>query len=192
MTATPHNGKEEDFQLFMGLLDADRFEGRFREGVHKADPSDMMRRLTKEELVRLDGSPLFPERQAYTVSYRLSPGEAALYGAVTRYVQEEMNRADRIGGATTSASRSRPCSGVWRLRPPRSTNRSNAGARVSRHASRRSGARPPAPPRTGRGRSRRPRPNRCSTKTSSSTTPPERSGRLRIAAKITFPYLGNM
>ena len=38
MTATPHNGKEEDFQLFMGLLDADRFEGRFREGVHKVDP----------------------------------------------------------------------------------------------------------------------------------------------------------
>ena len=99
MTATPHNGKEEDFQLFMGLLDADRFEGRFREGDHKADPSDMMRRLTEEELVRLDGSPLFPERRACTVSYRLSPGEAALYGAVTRYVQEEMNRADRIGGA---------------------------------------------------------------------------------------------
>ena len=37
MTATPHNGKEADFQLFMGLLDADRFEGRFREGVHKID-----------------------------------------------------------------------------------------------------------------------------------------------------------
>ncbi len=34
MSATPHNGKEADFQLFMGLLDADRFEGRFREGVH--------------------------------------------------------------------------------------------------------------------------------------------------------------
>jgi hypothetical protein len=32
------------FQLFMGLLDADRFEGRFREGVHKADVSDMMKR----------------------------------------------------------------------------------------------------------------------------------------------------
>jgi hypothetical protein len=25
MTATPHNGKEEDFQLFMALLDGDRF-----------------------------------------------------------------------------------------------------------------------------------------------------------------------
>jgi SNF2 family DNA or RNA helicase len=55
MSATPHNGKEADFQLFMGLLDADRFEGRFREGVHKADVSDMMRRLTKEELYRFDG-----------------------------------------------------------------------------------------------------------------------------------------
>ena len=96
MTATPHNGKEEDFQLFMGLLDADRFEGRFREGVHKVDPSDMMRRLVKEELYRFDGTPLFPERRAYTVSYGLSPGEAELYEAVTHYVREEMNRADRL------------------------------------------------------------------------------------------------
>jgi hypothetical protein len=32
--ATPHNGKEEDFQLFIALFDGDRFEGRFRDGVH--------------------------------------------------------------------------------------------------------------------------------------------------------------
>lgn len=96
MSATPHNGKEEDFQLFMGLLDTDRFEGRFREGARKVDVSDMMRRLTKEELRRFDGSPLFPERKAYTVSYKLSPKEDALYEAVTRYVREEMNRVDRI------------------------------------------------------------------------------------------------
>ncbi|KKI99936.1 hypothetical protein PROH_09060 [Prochlorothrix hollandica PCC 9006 = CALU 1027] len=37
MTATPHNGKEEDFQLFLALLDGDRFEGRFRDGVHGCD-----------------------------------------------------------------------------------------------------------------------------------------------------------
>ncbi|MER9528524.1 DUF3883 domain-containing protein [Mesorhizobium sp. M0309] len=97
MSATPHNGKEADFQLFMGLLDADRFEGRFREGVHKADVSDMMRRLTKEELYRFDGTKLFPERRAYTASYQLSPAEADLYQAVTTYVREEMNRADRTG-----------------------------------------------------------------------------------------------
>ncbi len=33
MTATPHNGKEEDFQLFLSLLDSDRFYGKFRDGV---------------------------------------------------------------------------------------------------------------------------------------------------------------
>ncbi|MBP2238679.1 superfamily II DNA or RNA helicase [Sinorhizobium kostiense] len=97
MSATPHNGKEADFQLFMGLLDADRFEGRFREGVHKADVSDMMRRLTKEELYRFDGTRLFPERRAYTASYALSPDETDLYQAVTTYVREEMNRADDTG-----------------------------------------------------------------------------------------------
>ena len=96
MTATPHNGKEEDFQLFMALLDADRFEGRFRGGAHRADVSDLMRRLTKEELLKFDGRPLFPERRAYTVKYALSAAEAALYAEVTEYVREEMNRAERF------------------------------------------------------------------------------------------------
>ena len=96
MSATPHNGKEEDFQLFMALLDGDRFEGRFRDGVHYADTEDMMRRLTKEELLRFDGRPLFPERRAYTVKYQLSPKEAALYSAVTEYVRTEMNRVLRF------------------------------------------------------------------------------------------------
>jgi SNF2 family DNA or RNA helicase len=96
MTATPHNGKEEDFQLFMALLDADRFEGKFRDGVHQADTSDMMRRLVKEKLVKFDNTPLFPERIASTVTYTLSDAEAALYKDVTEYVREEMNRADRL------------------------------------------------------------------------------------------------
>lgn len=96
MSATPHNGKEEDFQLFMALLDGDRFEGRFRDGVHYADSGDMMRRLTKEELLRFDGRPLFPERRAYTVKYELSPEEAGLYSAVTEYVRTEMNRVQRF------------------------------------------------------------------------------------------------
>jgi hypothetical protein len=96
MSATPHNGKEEDFQLFMDLLDGDRFEGRFRDGVHYADSADMMRRLTKEELLKFDGRPLFPERRAYTVKYELSPEEAGLYSAVTEYVRTEMNRVQRF------------------------------------------------------------------------------------------------
>jgi superfamily II DNA or RNA helicase len=96
MTATPHNGKEEDFQLFMSLLDGDRFYGKFREGAHKVDVTDMMRRMVKEELLKFDGTKLFPERKAYTASYELSDAEAELYSKVTTYVREEMNRAERI------------------------------------------------------------------------------------------------
>ena len=96
MTATPHNGKEEDFQLFMALLDGDRFEGKFRDGVHAADVSDLMRRMVKENLLKFDATPLFPERVAYTVPYRLSDPEAALYKAVTDYVREEFNRVEAL------------------------------------------------------------------------------------------------
>ncbi len=96
MTATPHNGKPEDFQLFLALLDSDRFEGRSRDGVHTADASDLMRRLVKEQLLKFDGRPLFPERRAYTVGYKLSDAEAALYKSVTDYVREEFNRADSL------------------------------------------------------------------------------------------------
>lgn len=99
MTATPHNGKEEDFQLFLALLDSDRFYGKFRDGVHKVDTTDLMRRMVKEELVKFDGTPLFPERKAYTVNYILSDAEAALYEAVTQYVQTEMGKADELTGS---------------------------------------------------------------------------------------------
>lgn len=98
MTATPHNGKEADFQIWLSLLDGDRFYGKFREGVHKVDISDMMRRMVKEELLKFDGTPLFPERRAYTANYELSPMEASLYEQVTTYVREEMNRADNLDG----------------------------------------------------------------------------------------------
>ena len=96
LTATPHNGKEADFQLFMALLDGDRFEGKFRDGVHVSDANDMMRRLVKEQLLKFDGTPLFPERRAYTVNYTLSDGEAELYKEVTDYVREEFNRAEAL------------------------------------------------------------------------------------------------
>ncbi|WP_165248465.1 helicase-related protein [Adlercreutzia sp. ZJ141] len=119
MTATPHNGKPEDFQLFMALIDRDRFEGaRHRKQKPRElvspdastrnapvkvlkpdfDVSDVMRRLVKEELLRFDGRPLFPERRAQTVTYTLSPAEADLYAMVTNYVTEEFNRADRLDG----------------------------------------------------------------------------------------------
>ena len=116
LTATPHNGKPADFRYFMALVDKDRFAGGNRvknpaarstagqaQGLPPAasldcDVSDVMRRLVKEELLKFDGRPLFPERCAYTVEYDLSPAEQELYDSVTHYVTEEFNRAERLGG----------------------------------------------------------------------------------------------
>ena len=133
MTATPHNGKETDFQLFLALLDNDRFEGRFRDGVHTIDVSDLMRRMVKERLLKFDGRPLFPERIAYTVSYKLSDEEARLYQAVTEYVREEFNRADALANAKRGGHR-RFCAdhspaGDWHRRRRRSINRYVEGAK---------------------------------------------------------------
>ena len=96
LTATPHNGKEEDFQLFLALLDGDRFEGRARSASQMVDASDLMRRMVKEQLVTMEGKPLFPDRFAYTLHFELSDPEAALYSEVTDYVCEEFNRADNL------------------------------------------------------------------------------------------------
>ncbi|ORW93959.1 helicase [Mycobacterium sp. IEC1808] len=95
MTATPHSGKEEDFQLFLTLLDRDRFEGKHKK---TADTSGIMRRMVKEELLTFEGKKLFPERIAETVPYELTALEYDLYEQVTSYVREGMNRADNIGG----------------------------------------------------------------------------------------------
>ena len=91
----------------MGLLDRDRFEGRFRTGVHHVDISDIMRRMLKEELVDFEGKPLFPERRAYTVNYDLSPLEDDLYQQVTDYVRTEMNRADELAAQGGDGARRR-------------------------------------------------------------------------------------
>ncbi|MDR2140976.1 MAG: DUF3883 domain-containing protein [Deltaproteobacteria bacterium] len=98
LTATPHNGKERDFQLFMSLIDGDRFESLPRASYQSVDVSDVMRRLVKEELLKFDGTKLFPERKAETASYALSPLEARLYTEVTAYVRAEFNRADQLNG----------------------------------------------------------------------------------------------
>lgn len=98
MTATPHSGKEEDFQLFLTLLDRDRFEGKHAEGAHRSDTEGLMRRMVKEDLLTFEGKKLFPERIAETVPYELTEAERDLYEAVTSYVREGMNRAAKLEG----------------------------------------------------------------------------------------------
>lgn len=104
MTATPHNGVEEDFQAFLSLLDHDRFRGRYRRDAHgRTDAGDLMRRMVKEELIKFDGTPLFPERRAYTANYALSAKENELYEAVTTYVRDEMGRSENLDGQRRGA-----------------------------------------------------------------------------------------
>jgi superfamily II DNA or RNA helicase len=96
MTATPHNGKEDDFQLWLSLLDSDRFHGKPRGATTKVDVTDLMRRVVKEDMYTFQGTKLFPERRAYTANYALSDLEADLYDAVTNYVKLEWTKADGL------------------------------------------------------------------------------------------------
>lgn len=105
MTATPHAGNDQDFELFLSLLDEDRFEGKRRNVNVKVQTEGLMRRMVKEDLLTFSGKPLFPERIAETVEYQLSPAELELYELVTEYVREEMNRADKIVGAGENKKR---------------------------------------------------------------------------------------
>lgn len=98
MTATPHNGKEEDFQTFLSLLDGDRFAGRGPRRAQANIADGFMRRMIKEDLLTFEGTKLFPERYATTVDYALSTPEMYLYERVCEYVREGMNRADRLEG----------------------------------------------------------------------------------------------
>lgn len=102
LTATPHNGKNDEFELFLSLVDGERYAQmkpiQNNDCQKRGDYSDIMRRLVKEELVRFDGTPLFPERIAYTINYDLSEDELNLYEAVTDYVRTEFNRAEQITG----------------------------------------------------------------------------------------------
>ena len=55
-----------------------------------------VRRMVKEKLLKFNGRPLFPERVAYSVLYKLSDAEGSLYTAVTEYVRQEFNRVEAL------------------------------------------------------------------------------------------------
>lgn len=104
LTATPHNGKQEEYELFLNLLDPERFRSRAvslvgfgnNEAPGAKGRIDYMRRMIKEDLRDFNGKPLFPERHAKTLGYELPVAEEELYRDVTNYVREEYNRAERL------------------------------------------------------------------------------------------------
>ncbi len=96
MTATPHNGKDEEFELFLKLLDRDRFEGPAPRSTRREDVDDLIHRTTKERMFTFQGKRLFPDRKANSVNYDLSPEEKALYEDVTQYVCKEFDRIKEL------------------------------------------------------------------------------------------------
>ncbi|MXW42985.1 MAG: DUF3883 domain-containing protein [Acidimicrobiia bacterium] len=95
LSATPHNGKNEDFLAFMTLIDPERFAGRLRDN-ELPETDDVMRRLVKEHLTTFEGRRLFPQRFAHSANFELSEPEHELYEAVSDYVRSGMDRASRM------------------------------------------------------------------------------------------------
>ena len=94
LTATPHMGKDFPYYCLWRLLAPDAL-ATF--GAFEAFPEAQRRRhfirRTKEEMVRFDGRPLYPQRNCDTLNYALNPAEQELYDATTRYIAETYNKA---------------------------------------------------------------------------------------------------
>jgi superfamily II DNA or RNA helicase len=94
LSATPHRGDPENFRLFLDLLEPGFFASGelLLQSVAEHDNPLFLRRL-KEDLKKVDGTPLFPPRHVITRPFRLSDDEKRLYNAVTAYVERSYNRA---------------------------------------------------------------------------------------------------
>jgi superfamily II DNA or RNA helicase len=103
LTATPHMGKEYPYFALWRLLNADAIS---TPEALRVLPAECRRqhfiRRTKEEMVTLDGRPLYPVRQCDTLGFDLSSEEHALYEDATTYIRSLYNTAP---GLNRSAAR---------------------------------------------------------------------------------------
>ena len=94
LTATPHQGDDENFRLFTDLLEPGFFatSEMLRQSISSKDNPLLIRRM-KEDLKDFEGKPLFLPRKVETLGFKLSDDEKMLYNDVSRYVSEQYNRA---------------------------------------------------------------------------------------------------
>jgi len=94
LTATPHMGKDFPYYCLWRLLEPQALSTveAFNALPPEARRSRFIRRA-KEEMVRFDGTPIYPERNSDTLSYELTPLEGELYELTTEYIQTYYNRA---------------------------------------------------------------------------------------------------
>ncbi|MBI2843166.1 MAG: DUF3883 domain-containing protein [Armatimonadetes bacterium] len=91
LTATPHMGKDFPYYCLWHLLEPESLStfDAFNSYPPDARAKHFLRR-TKEEMVYLDGRPIFPMRISDTLSYDLTQGEISeqkLYDETTEYIQ---------------------------------------------------------------------------------------------------------
>jgi len=94
LTATPHKGDPENFRLFLDLLEPGFFATAemLQESIKNKDNPLFIRRI-KEDLNDFEGKPIFLPRHIKTLKFRLSEKEKMLYNDVSRYVEEQYNKA---------------------------------------------------------------------------------------------------
>ncbi len=97
LTATPHRGDPENFRLFLDLLQPGAFATvEMLDASIRAGDNPLFIRRLKEDLRDFAGKPLFLPRQVKTMTFNLgteSAAETELYNALSRYVEEQYNRA---------------------------------------------------------------------------------------------------
>lgn len=97
LTATPHMGKDYPYYAIWRLLEPEMLAtpDAFDEFPRDQRQSHFIRR-TKEEMVYLDGRPLYPKRISDTLGYDLTQGEVSeqkLYDETTDYLRFVYNKA---------------------------------------------------------------------------------------------------
>ena len=122
LTATPHMGKESPYHHLWRLLDPHVFSTA--EALHafpRAARGRHFIRRAKEEMVGLDGRPLYRQRTCDTFSYDLTPGpqgEQALYDLTAAYLRRIYDRAFKERPAAQlamSVFQRRLASSTWAL-----------------------------------------------------------------------------
>ena len=94
LTATPHKGDNENFRLFLDLLEPGFFAtSEMLEESLRNGENTLFLRQTKEDMKDFNGKPLFLRRHAYTLTYKLSDPERELYREVSAYVRNQFGKA---------------------------------------------------------------------------------------------------
>ncbi|WP_353684850.1 helicase-related protein [Thermodesulfovibrio sp. 3907-1M] len=93
LTATPHKGDPENYRLLLDLLLPGFFATTqmVQESIEKSENPLFIRRL-KEDLKDFEGKPIFTNRYAKTVKFRLSDREKLLYNKLSEYVISQYNK----------------------------------------------------------------------------------------------------